>query len=220
MNGDVARLIMDKPTTSKLGGIVTIDHYVDSPQQLVRDAQQIASQSGGKIVLGEFGAPIPDIHGQMHEIDQGEWIDQAFQSIIQTPEIIGMNYWTSYGGSTALWKEDHTPFKAVEIINKYYLPPILSGRVLDLQQQPIVGAEVRLSNTRYTFTNNQGYFTLANFSQPTILTVSAHNYQSVSYPVESMNQESITIFLPFEAHSYQRFSFIQWFQHLLRSLRR
>src|SRR3989344_2717782 len=55
MNGDVAKLVMDRPTTAALGGVVTIDHYVATSEKLVSDIEFIAQASGGKVVLGEFG---------------------------------------------------------------------------------------------------------------------------------------------------------------------
>src|SRR3990167_5091604 len=64
-NGDVARLVMDRPTTAALDGIVVVDHYVADPQKLVSDLVSLADSSGGQVVLGEFGVPIPGIHGVM-----------------------------------------------------------------------------------------------------------------------------------------------------------
>ena len=63
MNGDVAKLVMDKQTTASMDGIVVIDHYVATPEQLALDIRRIAEGSGGNVVLGEFGVPIPNIHG-------------------------------------------------------------------------------------------------------------------------------------------------------------
>lgn len=120
MNGDVARLIMDKPTTKALDGIVVVDHYVKTPDQLVSDIKQFAEQSGGKIVLGEFGAPIPDINGEMNEKEQALWIKESLQKLRETDELIGVNYWTNVGGSTHLWNNDGTPRKAVEEITNIY----------------------------------------------------------------------------------------------------
>src|SRR3989344_6773908 len=40
MNGDIADLIMERPTTAVLGGLVTIDHYVASPDQLISDIKR------------------------------------------------------------------------------------------------------------------------------------------------------------------------------------
>ena len=120
MNYDVAKLIMDKETTRALGNIVVIDHYIKNPVQVSEDARFIANQSGGKVVLGELGAPIPDIHGDMTEEAQSEWIEEALEEAKKTPEIIGVNYWVNVGGSTRLWNDDGSARKAVEIIRKFF----------------------------------------------------------------------------------------------------
>lgn len=120
MNYDVAKLIMDKETTQALGGIVVIDHYIKDPIQVSEDAKFIAEQSGGKVVLGELGAPIPDIHGEMTEAEQADWIERALNEAKNNPEIIGVNYWVNVGGSTKLWNDDSTPRQAVGILRKFY----------------------------------------------------------------------------------------------------
>jgi len=120
MNGDVASLVMDKDTTTALGGIVVVDHYVKDVDTLIKDIREYAQNTGGKVVLGEFGVPIPDIHGNMSEDEQNEWLKDAFEKFQQTPELIGVNYWVSVGGSTQLWNGDGVAKKAVETIKKYY----------------------------------------------------------------------------------------------------
>ncbi len=122
MNYDVAKLIMDKETTSLMGGIVTIDHYVKSPQKIESDIDSLAQSSGGNIVLGEFGAPVPDITGNMSEVEQQEWIGTVLQGISQNSKVIGVNYWVNRDGSTALWNHDGSPRAAVSIVKKYYTP--------------------------------------------------------------------------------------------------
>jgi hypothetical protein len=120
MNGDVARLVMDKETTRSLGGVVTVDHYVFDSAKLNNDLTELSISSGGKIVLGEFGAPIPDIHGKMSEDEQSEWIDQTLALIFNNPNVIGISYWTNIGGSTGIWNSDNSPKKAVTILTKYF----------------------------------------------------------------------------------------------------
>lgn len=120
MNYDVAKLIMDPATTASLGGIVAIDHYVAFPDQLITDTKKIASSSGGKVVLGEFGAPIPDLNGNMTEAEQADWIKNVLQGLSTVPEVIGVNYWVGVGGSTQIWDDNGNPKKAVDIIKKYY----------------------------------------------------------------------------------------------------
>lgn len=120
MNYDVASLIMDPETTQKLGRVVVIDHYVSDPAKLASDAKTLADKTGGKVVLGEFGAPIPDINGQMSQDQQANWIDTALKEVSKVPQIIGINYWVGVGGSTQLWQESGQARKAVEVLSKYY----------------------------------------------------------------------------------------------------
>jgi hypothetical protein len=121
MNGHLATLIMDPDTTRALDGLVVIDHYVKTPEQLADDIRTIAAQSGGKVILGEFGAPIPDIHGKMTEEEQKDWIEKSLVLLKDIPDLKGINYWTSSGGSTALWLDDGTPRAAVDVIKTFYL---------------------------------------------------------------------------------------------------
>ena len=120
MNYDVAALVMDKATTQALGGLVVVDHYVRDPIRLARDLREIALRSGGSVFLGEFGAPIPDIHGQMTRLEQAKWLEQALIALSQVQELRGLNYWVGVGGSTALWEEDGTPYPGSETLRSFY----------------------------------------------------------------------------------------------------
>ena len=120
MNADVARAVMDRPTTQQLGGVVVIDHYVQTPQELAEGVAEIAQQSGGKVMLGEFGVPIPDIQGVMTDEQQKDWIENALQLLSVDKDLIGVNYWVNEGGSTALWNSNNTPKPAVSVIKSFY----------------------------------------------------------------------------------------------------
>ncbi len=120
MNGDVARLIMDRQTTRELDGIIVVDHYVSTPQILADDLKRLADKSGGKVVLGEFGVPIVDINGNMTDQKQADWINEAMGRIFQMPEVIGVNYWVNIGGSTNIWKENGERKIAVDVLTLYY----------------------------------------------------------------------------------------------------
>lgn len=125
MNGDVARLVMDKETTKALDGLVVIDHYVDSVEQLDDDITEIAEDSGGKVVLGEWGAPIPDINGKMTEAEQAAWIASAFKKLEKNTSLVGINYWTHMGSSTQLWDDDGSARDVVEILKIYYTKKVI-----------------------------------------------------------------------------------------------
>jgi hypothetical protein len=120
MNADVAKAVMDKPTTQALDGIVVIDHYVKKPDELAQDVVYIAELTGGKVVLGEMGAPIPDINGPMTEDDQKKWLADAMLLLASVDSLEGVNYWVNMNGSTALWRPDGTAKPAVEVITHFF----------------------------------------------------------------------------------------------------
>lgn len=182
MNGDIAKLIMDKPTTNSLDGLVVIDHYVASPDQLVADINYLLLQSGGQLVLGEMGVPIPDINGEMSEEEQSQWLDKALDKIILIPQVIGINYWTNTGSSTQLWNKNGQPRKIVSVINKYYKPKLLAGKVVDQTLKPIYLASL-LSDKKQVLTDKQGVFSLPYINDNQELLVTAKGYQSLKLKI-------------------------------------
>lgn len=158
MNGDVAELIMDPETTRALGGVVTIDHYVADPDQLIADIRRMHETSGGLIVLGEFGAPIPDIHGHMDDPKQAEWISDALDRLAQEPAVIGINYWVNLGGSTRLWHPDNTPYPAVAVLNDYFTPAVVTGQVMRPSGRSI--DDVQITSPYARVVSTEGAFAL------------------------------------------------------------
>jgi len=193
MNGDVAKVIMDKGTTSALGGVVTIDHYVSTPQKLVKDIQSLAAKSGGQIVLGEFGAPIPDIHGTMSQDQQAKWLNDAFKLLVSMPELTGINYWTNVGGSTQLWTESYEPKKAVDIVTSYFFPKTAHGIIFDVFGSPVTGAHVS-SSLKSVYSNSKGSFQLPYIDSSSPLSVSAKGFVSQEYNNYS-NDKKIEVYL-------------------------
>ena len=159
MNGDVAALVMDPPTTNALDDTVVVDHYVYSPQTLVADIKVMAEASHGNVVLGEFGAPISDIHGKFSQAQQADWITELLDGLARTPAVTGLNYWVSFGGSTQLWNEDGSSREAVSALAAFYQPASLRGQVVDSRNHPIKDALVK-TKYRQTFTDSHGYFVL------------------------------------------------------------
>lgn len=179
MNGDVAWLIMDKETTKALGGVVVIDHYVATPLILANGLKDIANRSGGKVVLGEFGAPIPDIHGNMTDAQQAKWIGDSLKLLSDNPSIIGVNYWTGVGGSTQLWNDNGDPRQAVKVVESYFKPGILIGVVTDERGVAIEGAKIEL-NDRTTLASAKGAFKIPYIGQVVFARVSAPGYQTIT----------------------------------------
>lgn len=187
MNGDMARLIMDKETTTALGGIVAIDHYVKDPEKLIQDIKDLHRQSGGKIVLAEFGAPIPDIHGKISEEDQAKWLESLLEKSADLPELAGLNYWVNVGGTTELWYKDGKAKPAVKVIEKYFKPEILSGTIKNELGKPIAGTAISF-HSRITQTDETGFFQIPKISgQDESLIVRAEGYIDQTIGAEKWN---------------------------------
>lgn len=128
MNGDLAKAMMDRETTAAFDGIVVIDHYVKDPEKLAQDIRTLASQSGGTIILGEYGAPIPDIHGAMSEEEQLLWVTESLKEVAQIPTVGGINYWTNQDSSTAIWDVEGKAKDSVGILKRYFKGKMLITR--------------------------------------------------------------------------------------------
>lgn len=189
MNYDVAKLIMDPKTTTALGGIVTIDHYVRTPERLDADISAIARSSGGRVYLGEFGAPIPDIHGNLSELDQQNWIDQALRLIAENPHVVGVNYWVNVGGSTALWKNDGTEKKAVKALTTAYTPLRVTGKLVNQLNKPITNVEIT-SRYQKVKTDRSGQFTIPYLSDETELHITGGDYADRTINIPDLAQQN------------------------------
>ncbi|CAN5281559.1 hypothetical protein BH10PAT1_BH10PAT1_6560 [soil metagenome] len=154
MNGDVARLVMDTTTTASLGGVITVDHYVATPAKLISDVNEMALKANGKIVLGEFGSPVPDVTGIQSENQQYKWINELFVRMANDPNIIGMNYWTDRGSSTSLWNDDGSAKKSVSIVQSYFSPKTIDITIKDNTGLKLSNAKINYLNKDFITDNN------------------------------------------------------------------
>lgn len=187
MNFDVASLVMDRKTTSALGGIVAIDHYVSTPDRLIRDIQTLSGMSGGKIFLGEFGVPIPDIHGKLTDKEQAQWMSDALDKLVNVPSVIGLNYWVGVGGSTEIWDGDGNPKTAVLVLRSFFNPRVLEGTVTDQYSRPIKNVKV-LSSHKNTKTDLTGHFSLPIIDSDRQVSALADRYTNAELPIDKNSQ--------------------------------
>ena len=195
MNGDVASLVMNKATTQVLGGIVAVDHYVATPDKLAADIKKLSANSGGKVVLSEFGVPIPDINGKMSELEQAKWISNALEKLVKMNELEGLNYWVSVGGSTEIWPRNGKPKMAVQTITKFFTPEIFSGFIVDESGKPIIGA---LISGEYTsiLSGLNGHFKMPYLKdRPMTLEIKAPEYLVKTYAIDPNNDKQAEIVL-------------------------
>lgn len=189
MNYDVARAIMDKPTTSSLGGIATIDHYVSTPEKMTEDIRTLAESSGGKIFLGEFGAPIPDIHGDMSEAEQHRWLTSAFSLLAQEPSLIGVNYWVNVGGSTGLWDKNGRAKEAVAALSRAFRPAAIRATIVDQFNNPITNVEV-VSTQKKTLSDKSGQFILPYLPGEKSVHLVKDNYVDMTVNIDGFDPET------------------------------
>ena len=191
MNGDVANLIMDKDTTAKLDGIVVVDHYVGSPERLVADVKSLAQQSGGKVVLGETGVPIPDIHGNLNEDSQAAWYQNALELLSKEPALHGLNYWTASGSSTELFNDDKSNRKITESLESFFKPQTITGTVKN-ELGNAIEATVTVEKFKLN-TNAQGEFEVPTVPGVTIIKVTAENYISKEVSLDTLSENPVII---------------------------
>ncbi len=199
MNGDVAKLVMDKATVKALDGVITVDHYVGTPDTMIQDIREYARRGAGKIVLGETGAPIPDIHGDMTEEEQAKWLAEFFTKLYSTPEVIGINYWVNEGGSTALWDANGTPRKGVLILKNFYNNEKVTGKVTNDKKMPLAKAVITVNNKTILPSKN-GTFTIPYLMDSQEIKVSAPGYKTTIVTMDK-NKKLQTIVLAKEGNT-------------------
>lgn len=163
VNGDIARLIITKDTVEKTGGVIVIDHYVTDPIRFGNDIDYLYKKFSAKVVLGEFGAPIPGINRIVSEEEQARQIESFINELYKRKEYVeGVNYWVLDGGSTSLLKENRIAKKAFYTIASYYNPITVNGVVKDSLGEVLSGIDVYVdqANTR-TKTDKNGYYELS-----------------------------------------------------------
>lgn len=138
MSGGVARSTMDQRTVDALGGLVTLDHYVSHPDSMREYIDYFHTPFNAQIVFGEFGAPIPDLNGEMDEKEQAEFVDALlWELFLERDKIEGVNYWTLSESSTALINGINRERLVTNIIRKYYFPSEVLVKATDNHGRPI-----------------------------------------------------------------------------------
>lgn len=183
VNGDVASLVMDKETVEALGGLVVVDHYVSTPEQLVGDVDKYAASSGGSVVLGEMGAPIPNIHGDLSEEEQAEWLKRALSLLAKNGNLRGLNYWVLTGGSTGLLSDSGMDTQAVEVLGSFYKPQRVSLTITDQFGRKVSGAQVSVGPKKF-ISDESGVARVLIVPGISEVVISAEGYKSYTLPID------------------------------------
>lgn len=148
MNGDVVREVLNPEIIASIGGVQVPDHYVDTVEKFARDIDEFYELNQAPIILGEFGAPIPDLQGDLSEEEQREFVRELLHVLyLKNDRVIGVNYWVFMGGSTQLYNNtDSTPRKVISVIQDYFEPGNISGIVKNTAGDRLENVSISLSN--------------------------------------------------------------------------
>lgn len=198
-NADIAKQVLTPQTVKQMGNVIAIDNYVKSPKIMQSDIEFLENKfPTAQIVLGEYGAPIPDINGAMTDSQQEDFLRSMLQVFYQQKDrILGLNYWTLAGSSTELLKNSTQETPAFQTVAHYYLPPQISGQITDTLGNPLGGVAIKDSRgTLLAQTNSQGTYTLP-LPPDTfrVITLSHKGYTTLSktLQVEKNNAHRATI---------------------------
>ena len=190
-NGDVAKMI-PKYVLEQSGGVQVIDHYVKTPEELIRDIEELYAQNHLPIVLGEYGAPIPDIHGDLSDWEQDRLIRANLKELAKHRDIVkGINYWTAFGGSTKIFDDKFKPKSAVNTLREYFDPIKTTGQVVDEWDNPISGAMVGIQDIDMVVSDTQGIYSFVSTKDFNNATVVKEGYFSSQFRTPSRDKQNI-----------------------------
>ncbi len=129
VNGDVGRDILDRTTADRMGGLVTIDHYVPSVAKMIEYVDDIHAKFGCKVLVGEFGAPLEGINPKGWSLaQQAEFVGEILEALWQRREyVLGVNYWVGASedgtDSTRIFEREGDGYRlrpAAEVLRRYF----------------------------------------------------------------------------------------------------
>lgn len=191
MNADIARQIVTPATVSAFGGTILIDNYVASAKEFASDISTIPQQLHAKVGLGEFGAPIPNLNGDMTEAQQAQYIDSLMSALYQQRATVPLvNYWTLNDGSTALVNSDGTTRAAYTTIQNYFKAFDVYGVVRNSLGELVNGATVSIDGTDYTASSSENYQIFVP-RQYRLITIRADGYAPITLQMPSSATSTI-----------------------------
>lgn len=191
MNGGLAQRMMDQRTADSIGKLVTIDHYIKTAPEMGEFITYFYDKFGAKVVIGEFGAPIPEINGPMTDERQAEFIGELFEELYKHKDKVeGVSYWILSDGSTELLDENLNPKPAAAVVQQYFIPNRVSGIVSNTLGEPVAGASVMTSDGySQTVTDENGFYELIIPRESVQISVFAENYKPFPSNIEFKKQD-------------------------------
>ncbi|HUD18826.1 MAG TPA: glycosyl hydrolase [Patescibacteria group bacterium] len=191
--GGRAKEVLDTQAVRALGNLITIDHYVKTPKDMETYINYFSQSMKSDVLIGEFGAPIPDINGPMTEDQQANFVDSIFNVLYAKKQYVeGVNYFALSNGTTEIIDALGNVTKAYNVIKKYYIPGQITGDVTNTLGDFVSNEPVKtIDGTNQTVTDAKGKFSLVGPAVPTTIVVGGKIYQSLQYAFDLTNGDTI-----------------------------
>jgi hypothetical protein len=179
--GGRAKEVLDKKTLNALDNIVTIDHYIKNPSSMTEYVHYFAQNFQTKVLIGEFGAPIPDINGSMNENQQALFVDEVFRELYKNKKnVFGLNYNVLTLGTTKLLNDDGTERQAVEVVKNYFIPGVVKGTVINTLGDQLHNIPVKTGDgLNGVITGLQGHYVMSIPASTVDIAIGGNNYKTV-----------------------------------------
>ena len=193
MNGELAKQLFTEDIVNDLGGVVTLDHYIKEPQEMGAYIKYFHDLYKARVVVGEFGAPIPQINGTMSEEEQAEFIGRVLHELYENHSIVSaVNYWDLYDGPTALLNQDGSLRSVAHVLQSYFIPAQVSGRVIDTLGNPLNNIEVRSQDGANSIrTDKEGRYVLLLPAGSNDMVITGDMYKSLSQHIQVASHDKI-----------------------------
>ncbi len=192
MNADIAREIITPETAHALGGTILIDHYVNTNEKFTSDIASIPKKFSGKIGIGEMGAPVPDLNGDMTDSQQASYVQGMMDALYAQSDILPVvNYWVLTGGSTAIVNDDGSPKPAYKVLQKYFTAPKLSGITYNSLGESLHHVKITVASSTYTYTTTSSSYQVFLPTPLNTVIFSSEGYRPFIYSIGSTNTSSL-----------------------------
>ena len=192
MNADIAREIITPETAHALGGTILIDHYVNTNEKFTSDIASIPKKFSGKIGIGEMGAPVPDLNGDMTDSQQASYVQGMMDALYAQSDILPVvNYWVLTGGSTAIVNDDGSPKPAYKVLQKYFTAPKLSGITYNSLGESLHHVKITVASSTYTYTTTSSSYQVFLPTPLNTVIFSSEGYSPFIYSIGSTNTSSL-----------------------------
>jgi hypothetical protein len=150
-------------------------------------------------VIGEWGAPIPEINGSFTPTQQADFVNQLLATMAaHAGDIESVNYWTLTDGSTRLIDDSLTKQPAYDVLTRYYSPGVLKGTIRNQAGKPLQGVTVSVNDALTATTDSHGNYSLLAPSGPDRLSTKLDNYTDATSAIDLPSGRETTLNLTLE----------------------